>query len=313
MGRDATEGGGLAACGLRRYDPAMNQPAPDAARAPIIESVLEGFTFVARDWRAILPVALIAAVTVGAMSVWLQMLQAQQNVVMQMAVTVLSAIVQAVFLAALLRRALSQGQAPLALAAGRDEANLMGVTLSLGFLYMIVFIFGLLVIMMSLGALLAGSNLNADALKSLPPEEAGKQFLAALGSDGTLVLLVLGTAFLALVLWISARLILSYPATVAEGRMFVFSTWNWTKSNGLRLMACLLLVSVGGLLLSMLAVAPFTVIVEMVFGKGAQLVAGAPAQWVIAILTAFFSTMFSLAPYAGLTAYLYRGLRSQNA
>lgn len=286
----------------------MIVPAP-AARAPVLESVLEGFTFVARDWRSIVPIALIAAVAIGGITVWLQVLQARGNLGMSLLVTVLSALVQAVFLAALLRRTLSQGQAPLALTAGRDETNLMGVTLSLGFLYAIIFIFAILVIAMSLGALLAGSNLNADALQGLPPEEAAKQFLAALGSDGTLVLLVLSSAFLALVFWISARLILSYPATVAEGRMFVFSTWSWTKDNGLRLMAALLLVSLGGLLLSLLAVAPFSVIVEMVFGKGAHKVPGAPAQWVIALLSAFFSTMFSLAPYAGLTAYLYRGLR----
>lgn len=287
----------------------MTVPPPPAARAPVLESVLEGFTFVARDWRAILPIAVVAAVVIGAITVWLQVLQAQGNLAMSVLVSVGSALVQAVFLAALLRRALSQGQAPLALAAGRDEANLAGVTLSIGFLFVIIFIFAILVIAMSLGALLAGSNLNADALSSLPPEEAARQFIAALGTDGTLVLLVMGGAFFALALWISARLLLSYPATVAEGRMFVFSTWGWTKDNGLRLMACLLLVSCGGLLLSLIAVAPFSVIVDMAFGKGASKVAGAPAQWVIALLTAFFSTMFSLAPYAGLTAYLYRGLR----
>ena len=61
------------------------------------------------------------------------------------------------------------------------------------------------------------------------------------------VLLVLGFAFLLLFLWIAARVILAQPATVAEARMVVFSTWAWTKGSGARLMASLFLLVVGSI------------------------------------------------------------------
>jgi len=291
------------------YDARMTAPATPAA-VPVLDAVREGFAFVARDWRAILPLAVIGAVGLGALQVFLDMGRARNDLAVTLLLTIAAALVQAVLLAALLRRALSQGEAPAMVALGRDEFNLMGVTLSFGFLYVIIAIFGLIVASMSLAGLLAGAGIDAAALQNLPPEEAARQFMAALGADGTLVLLVVGAAFAALVVWIASRLLLSYPATVAEGRMYAFSTWSWTNGSGLRLAACVLLVTLGGLFLSLVALAPFGVLLDMIFGKGAQKVAGAPAHIVLSTLAAFVSVFFSLGPYAGLTAYLYRGMRA---
>lgn len=287
----------------------MNTPSPPAA-VPVFESVREGFAFVARDWRAILPLALFGMLGLGALQVVLDLALARQDIGGTLLLTVCAALVQAVLLAALLRRALSRGETPASIRISRDEFNLMGVTLSFGFLYMIIAIVGLFVGMLSVAGLLAGAGLTAESLQSLSQEEQLRQFTAALGADGAIVLLAVGAGFGALIVWIAARLILSYPATIAEGRMYAFSTWSWTKGSALRLATCLLMVTLGGVFLSLVALAPFGVLLDMVFGAGATKVAGSSAHIVLSALAAFVSVMFSIGPYAGLTAYLYRGMRT---
>jgi hypothetical protein len=284
-------------------------PTPAAARLPVLESVREGFAFVARDWRAILPIALLAAVAIGGLQVFADLARARQDLGTSLLATCAVILVQVVLMAALLRRALSQGEAPLAVGFGRDEANLTGVVVSLGFLYFILAVFALLFTSMCLGVLAVGAKLDPDALQGLPPEEQVRQFAAALGSDGLLVLVVLVIAFAGLFLWIAARVMLSHPATVAEGRMFVFSTWAWTKGNDLRLVACLLLLVLAGLMLALIALAPFGVALDMAFGKGAQVNPSSPAHWILSVLGGFANVMLSTAPYAGMAAFLYRGLR----
>jgi hypothetical protein len=291
-------------------------PAPENAapsgRVPVIAAVREGFAFAARDVRALLPAALVAAVVVGGLQVWADVARGQENTGAMVAAGALSMIAQFALLAAYLRRALSEGAAPAALKAGRDEANLVGVAISLGFLYFILIVFALLFTGMALAALSIGADLDAEALQTLPPEEAARQFGAALGADGMVVLSVLVIGFVIFFLWIAARIVLSYPATVAEGRMFIFSTWSWTKGHDVRLVACLFLLIVGGIFLSLVALAPFGVALGLVFGEGAPREAGSPAHAILAVLAGLASAIFSTAPYAGMAAFLYRGLRPRD-
>lgn len=289
----------------------MPQPTPAVGRVPVLEAVREGFAFVGRDWRAILPVALVIGAAVGGLQVFVDLARARQDVGATLLGTFGTVVAQVALVSALLRRALSESQAPVALRAGRDELNLLGVVFSLGFLYFIIAIFALIVISMCLGVLASGAQIDPAVLQSLPPEEAARKFFEALGPDGLLVLLVLGFAFLLLFLWIAARVILAQPATIAEGRMFVFSTWAWTKGNSGTLMGCLFLLVVGGVLLGILALAPFGLALDIAFGKGAQLNPASPAHWIMSVLGGFANSMLSTAPFAGMAAFLYRGLRPE--
>lgn len=287
----------------------MPQQPPARGRVPVLEAVREGFAFVGRDWRAILPVALLLGAAVGGLQVLVDIARTRQDLAMTSLGTFGTIAVQVVLVAALLRRALSDSQAPVAPRVGRDEINLLGVVFSLGFLYFILAVFALIVISMCLGVLASGTQIDAAVLQSLPPEEAARRFFEALGPDGLVVLLVLGFAFLLLFLWIAARVILAQPATVAEARMVVFSSWAWTKGSGARLMASLFLLVVGGVLLGILALAPFGLALDMAFGKGAQLNPASPAHWIISVLGGIANAMLSTAPFAGMAAFLYRGLR----
>ncbi len=289
----------------------MPQPPAREGRAPILECVREGFAFIGRDWRLIVPVAATAAFGVAPLEVWSDVAAARSDLGGGLIASLLALIVQAVVLAAFYRRTLSRGADPLALRLGADERNVVGVTLSIGFFYLIVFFVGLFILMGALAFLLAGAGIDSESLQGLPPEEAARTFIAALGNDGRVVFFVLLALLAAGLLWLSARLALALPATVAEGRALAFTTWGWTKGNSGSIAACLVLLALGGIALSVLAVLLPSVVVGAAFGEAAMRTPGSPAHWIMSWFSAAIGLAFFHAPYAAMTAYLYRGLRPQ--
>jgi hypothetical protein len=273
-------------------------PAPPQGKAPILECVREGFSFLARDWRLILPVSLVGAAALTPLEVW-------GDAGARMPATLLGALVQVPVLAAFYRRALSRGAEPLELRAGRDELNLAAVSAALAFLFVIVFVIGMILIATALAVLGIGSESELESLQRLPTEEAAKRFGELLGSDGQLVLMVSVAALAGFAIWLSARLALAYAATVDAGRMQVFSTWTWTKGNAAPVAACLLLTLLLGLMLAMVAAIVPDMLATTIFGSAQSGV----AHWLTTFVHALASIMFFLAPYAAMTAYLYRGLK----
>lgn len=276
----------------------MPQGASQPGRLPILECVREGFAFLGRDWRLIAPVALIGAVFLTPLEVWAETAVRAQDLGTASLLSILGALVQIPVLAAYYRRAVSRGVEPLAMRLGADERNLAGVTLSVGFVFMIVTIVGFIVLLLALGALMVGAGIQPDTLEGLAPADAGRKVIEALGTDGNIAFIAIASALLALFLWLAARLALAYAATVAENRMMIFSTWAWTKGNASSIVACLLLtVIVPSLLLG------------AVLGDAASRVPGSPVHWLVTYVSGAAALFFIQAPYAGLTAYLYRGLR----
>lgn len=274
-------------------------PASPQGRAPVLECVREGFVFLAQDWRLILPVAMAGAVALTPLEVW-------GDSGARLPAAAAAALVQTPVLAAFYRRALSRRTEPLTLRLGRDELNLAGISAAIAFVFVIVFIAGMLVIAMALAALGIGSEAELESLQRLPTEEAAKRFGELLGSEGQLVLLGSFAALAGFSLWLSARLALSYPATVDNGRMMAFSTWNWTRGNVGPVALCLLLTLFMGLALATIAVIIPNLLINAAFGAPS---AGGAAHWVSTYFRALASVFFFLAPYAAMTAYLYRGLR----
>lgn len=289
----------------------MSMPQPSAqGRAPILECVREGFAFIARDWRAIVPIAAIGAAAMTPLEVWSQSAMTRFDLGTALLASLLTVVVQAPVLAAYLRRALSRGVDPLALRLGADERNVVGVSLSLAFFFSIVIVVSVLIIGAALGALLAGSGMDPESMQRLPAEERMQTFMEALGNDGRVVLLTLAAAVLAGLIWLSARLALAVPATVAEGRMRAFSTWSWTRGNAAPIAACLVLVTLGAVLLSrLLLLLPALAVGLLMGGEAALTTPGSPAYWVLAYIAVFIGLIVFHAPYAAMTAYLYRGLR----
>lgn len=289
----------------------MPQTPSPQGKAPIVECVREGFAFIGRDWRLIVPIALIGAAALTPLEVWSDAAQAGNDLGAVALASLAGVLVQMPVLAAFYRRAASRGTEPLALRIGADEFNLAGATLAIGFLFLIVFFVGMFVVMLSLASLIVGSGLDPQALQSLPPQEAARQFVDALGNDGKAVFAGLLIALAVFALWLSARLSLAYPATIAEGRMLVFSTWGWTKGNATSIAACLILLGLGAIALIILATLLPSILVQLAFGETALATPGNPGHWIMTFVGAAAGITFFHAPYAAMIAYLYRGLRPQ--
>lgn len=287
----------------------MTMPPETNGRLPIMETVREGFAFIARDWRGILPIALIGAAALAPLQVWQQTAAVRQDMGGVLGSSVLAALVNVPLLAAYFRRTASRGEAPLGLKAGADEANLAGATASVAFLGFIVAIIGALFIGMALAALLMRSGVAATSFENLPPQEAASALGKALGADGLFVFFSMLAVFAAFLLWLTARLVLAYPATVVEKRMLIFSTWGWTKGHALPIAACLVLVMAAAFVLTWIAGQPIGMLLEIVLGKGTIATPGTPANWIFSFVGGFLGNMFYLPAYAATAAYLYRGLR----
>jgi hypothetical protein len=106
----------------------MPQPPAREGRAPILECVREGFAFIGRDWRLIVPVAAVGAFGVAPLEVWSDVAAARSDLGGGLIASLLALIVQAVVLTAFYRRTLSRGADPLALRLGGDERNVVGAT-----------------------------------------------------------------------------------------------------------------------------------------------------------------------------------------
>lgn len=287
----------------------MTMPPATAGKVPILETVREAFAFIARDWRGILPIALIGAAVLTPLQVWQQSAGVQGDVGGVLMASVCAGLVNVPFLAAYLRRTASRGEVALTLRAGADELNLGGATVSVAFLGFIIVMIGAMLIGMALAALLVRSGVDANSFSNLPPQESAAALGKALGADGLVVFFGLIALLAGFMLWITARLILAYPATVVENRMLVFSTWAWTKGHALAIVACLVMVMLAAVVLTWIAGLPVGLLLGMVFGAETLAVPGTPANWAFAFVSGFFANMFYMPAYAGMAAYLYGGLR----
>jgi membrane-anchored glycerophosphoryl diester phosphodiesterase (GDPDase) len=177
--------------------------------------------------------------------------------------------------------------------------------MAISFFVLIMMLVGFFAIAFVLGAQLAGAGLTQQDFQG-DPTPAAEKLSDALGQQGMMIFgLMLGVILVAAI-WVNARLILAGPATVAEGRMLAFTTWSWTKGNGWRIVAALILTCMPGFLVSNL--------VASLVGQAAGLnreQLNAPGTMVTAFVASFLVLWLVYGPFAGLSTYLYRGFRPQ--
>jgi hypothetical protein len=177
---------------------------------------------------------------------------------------------------------------PLGLQWGKPETRLLGAKLLLYLLFFIAMLFLAIVLIMVLGVGMfvsggGGTSLPSTAMASPPlnPQQASK------------VLLYFAPLFVA-VLYVYLRVCLFGPATVAERKVLVFSTWSLTRGHVWPIFGALFLISV-----------PVGVL---------NLLAGLPdeprtATIVIGLVTCVVA--FLIRPmFCGLYAYVYTALRT---
>lgn len=168
-------------------------------------------------------------------------------------------------------------------------------------------------------ALVAGPlGAYATDLQAAGSDQAAvMQIMMRFIEENPLAILFTGLFYFAVWLLLTSRLYLSAPASVEAGRILTFDTWNWTKGAMLRITWArfMLLVPAYALMFAL------TALLGRVFGfnvlDGASMQAALAANPVGVIIFEFITSFMVLALYAsleaGLSAYLYRGLKPADA
>lgn len=277
-----------------------------AGQVPVRESVGAALRFVRENIQFIATIGLIGALIS-------LVLGALQLAVPQTALigTLASALVQAFIYAALLIAVLAGPEAVRARVA-QDGGRVFAAMAIIGFLLFIVFF----VITIPITIILVAGPLSAYAPEL---QNAGGDEAAVLAVMTRFVqeqpLAILVTFLFYAVVWmaLTSRLYLAAPASVEAQRVLTFETWAWTKGQTLRIIgarlmlllpAYVLVTAISFVLGRLVGVDPFAPETTMALAQAN------PVLFLAYLLVMSFIT-FTLytALEAGLSAYLYRGLR----
>ena len=189
---------------------------------------------------------------------------------------------------------------------GGMENRLLGATL---LLLLLVFVAAIIfAILFVIAMFVAVGGAGAD----LEGADTPQAVFEALGYRGVLVLGVTTLAAALLAIWVSVRLALVLPATASSGKVQVFETWRLTKGQFWRILAAMLIASAPTILWAMFSGGVEGALAEDGPREGVRVLPPATAA-VMAVVGGLVTGVLQAPLSAGLTAYLYRGLREPNA
>lgn len=148
-------------------------------------------------------------------------------------------------------------------------------------------------------------------------QDAVMQIMVRFVEENPLAILITALFFFVVWLLLTSRLYLAAPASVEAGRILTFETWKWTKGATLRITWArfMLLVPAYALMFAL------TALFGRFFGfnvlDGASMQAAVAANPIGVIIFEFITSFIVLGLYAsleaGLSAYLYKGLKPADA
>lgn len=211
---------------------------------PVLRSVFAAYAFFLVHWRKILvagiPYTAAYAVQLAAM----QMRGAETGAAMGPALLVLSVLTLAtsVALSAAALRLAVRGEMSgwLGLQFGRDELRVFAATILVSLLTAIVFV----LVFLFWGTLFGTVAMGGLDRAGIDAEAAGFDLADAtayMGAADWVVVVLAGLAGMAIVAWLSARLVLALPATIAQGRIQVMKAWPLSQGQGWPIAAALVL------------------------------------------------------------------------
>jgi hypothetical protein len=280
-----------------------------ASNVPIRDSVGGAFAFVRENLRFILLVgaAGAAALTaVGALTL--------AAPVLGFATTIVSTLAQTFAYAALVAAALFGGGA--ARVRWMSDGWRVWVAMALIglFLFIVLFLASIVAsIVMVAGPL--GPYLE-ELQRAGGDNQAVMDVMLRFAEGNPVAVLLLTLFFGAIWLLLTSRLYLAAPATVDQQRILTFETWKWTKGAMLRI--------TGARLLLLIPANIFVGAISHLIGRGfgintldpataagaAQ--ANAPGYLMFVFLSAFLQLALYSSLEAGLSSYIYRGLKPQS-
>ncbi len=212
---------------------------------PVLRSVFAAYAFFLVHWRKILIAAIPYTAAYAAHLALMPMTAASSEpsaLDLVVALLSLATVVASVALSAASLRLAVRGEMPgwLGLQLGREELRLFAVYLLTGFLVLIVFV----LVFLFWGTLFGTVTMGALERAGIDPEASGFDVAGAaqyMGASDWAGVVAAGLAGLAIVTWLSARLVLALPATIASRRIQVMKAWPLSDGNGWRIAAALLL------------------------------------------------------------------------
>lgn len=273
----------------------------DAGKVPVRESAGAALRFVREHWRI---AALVGGCAAAAQTFFLLALGPLSLPFTFMAV----AAAYGFFLATALER--SDGRTFGAIA--QNGARIVASMSIVGFLLAVIAVVAFFV---ATSVLMAP---YAQELQAVQQDEAAVQAIAerAMAEQPGVMQ---GVLIVALVIWfwLTSRLYLAAPATVDRQRVTVFESWVWTRGNAFGIMAArfLVLAPAAALLIALQLLAARAAGFSPFDLQGMATAAASNPLGFVLFLTVsqFFQVGFFGALEAGLSAYLYRGLKPADA
>jgi hypothetical protein len=269
---------------------------------PILASARAGYAFMRASLRAVAPAAVMfaAATALAAAAAPAPGANAAGAEIISLIATMASILFGLAYSAFNYRLALrNDASGFFGLKIGKDESNLLGAAIVVGFFFLIVFV--VCIVIFSLAMIPAAAQAKVDLRGVAPGDEAAmlEAFGAIFKGPGGPYLIAIALGLGGFIIWLSLRLFLVNAATMAEGRIMAFSTWGWTKGDTLRILAA-----------AMMVLFPIALVIGLALGVlGLVLGTSSFADAAGNFLQALAQNLFLIPAVTGLSVFLYRGLR----
>lgn len=282
----------------------------EQGKVPIQESVGAALAFLRQNLSLI-----GAGAGIGAASLALIAVASLQAPMLALPLALVSTLVSAFVYAAFTRAALSGAgavSANLLADGGRVWASMAVV----GFFLFIVFVVLAIPGFIILGAVIGGQYMS-ELEAAQGDEAASLELMGRIASENPGLLLGFALFYAFVWLALTSRLFVAAPASVDQQRILSFETWKWTKGEMLRILgARLLLLGPAYILVSALSYV-LGVIMGVNVMDPASLASFAQANVAVYAGFTFAAGFIQIGLYraleAGLSAYLYRGLKPNEA
>jgi hypothetical protein len=284
----------------------MNVP---TGKVPVLESVRAAWAFLRENAAKLAPLAAIIAILSTPVAIFASRAALGGDLLGMLAANLASGLFTAMLFAGAFRLSFGGAAGPniAGLSFGGDEMRLFGAGIVIAFFLFIVFMVaalpGILIIGMSLQPFakeIEAAGQNPQAMVAVMQK--------ALSANPAPLLGVIGLyAFIWMAL--TSRLFAAAPATFAEKQVRTFETWAWTKGNMLRIMAARLLVLLPAFMVMALGQGVVSAALGVDGNAGQALAQADPRAVVASFVGNFLMALVYFSTEAGLSAYLYRGLR----
>lgn len=280
------------------------------SNVPIRDSVGAAFAFVRENLRFILLVS-----GVGAVAITLVGALALMAPGLGLVTTILSTLVQAFAYGALIGAALF-GAGAARTRIGADGSRVWAAMALIGlFLFIVMFVVSMIVSIVLVAGPMA--PYLAELQGAGPDNAAVMRIMLDFAERNPLALLLAALFVGAIWMLLTSRLYLAAPASVERERILTFEAWKWTKGAMLRITAARLMLllpayvflfAVSQLLARLLGIDLLDPVATQAFAS-----ANPVAYLGYALVTSFLSLAVYSSLEAGLSSFIYRGLKPQEA